>query len=89
MANHQLCTQKNQRLLLEAKMNQLSSLVHEIQETEWMFEKKDGDSDYDHGFMVNMHSVASGGGGGTATGNFGIGNQKRPVGFHRGLQERW
>ena len=73
MANHQICTEKNQRYLLEAKMTQLSMLVREIHETDWMF-----DDNNNHNGSGNS---SSGGGGSEGSG--------KPVGFHKGLQERW
>ena len=73
MSNHQLCKEQNQRALLEAKMNQLHLLVHEIQETDWMFEKQSNDNGGYYGSGSSDNTYYNG----------------RPVGFHRGLQERW
>jgi hypothetical protein len=46
MTNHEFCAKKNQKALMVEKINELSALVTEIQDTNWMFEKK---GDYDGG----------------------------------------
>ena len=45
-----MCTEKNQKALLAEKMNELSSLVQELQDTNWMFEKKDEGSNRPNSF---------------------------------------
>jgi hypothetical protein len=44
VSNHQMCLQRNQQALLTERMNQLGALVKELEETDWMFEKKNDES---------------------------------------------
>ena len=69
--NHQSLVQSSQNSLMVEKMNELSHLLQEIQDTDWMYEKTNNYNNHD--------DVVVGGGG--------SGMMKKPACLNRGLDE--